>query len=388
MSMSKKPKILVFLPYYLPGYKSGGILRTVANTVSTLNNHFDFWIITRDRDQGDVKPYPNLDSNVWHNVDGAMVRYLPPETCNIKYLVKLIEETPHDIIHLNSFFDGVFTFKVLLSRRIGLLPNKFIIFSPRGELVEGCLRLKYIKKILFIQMVKFFRLYENIIWHASSEHEVLNFIKIMKFNENDIKIALDLPSKLSAAKSNIDLFSEKYLRIIFISRLTREKNLDYALQVLKNVKANIVFDIYGPNEDVKYWNECHELIKLLPSNIKTIYHGAVSPDMVPEIMSRYDLFFFPSRGENYGHVIAEALSAGTKVLISTNTPWLDLAVDELGWDVNLKDDSVFAKIIEELAADSLDDRLNKRVLVQQAASKRLFDSKVIDDNRKLFETKT
>ncbi len=384
--MRKKPKILVFLPYYLPGYKSGGILRTVVNTVHTLGVHFDFFIVTKDRDLGDVNSYPEVKADSWNNIDGAMVYYLSPKNCNIKYIYELVRQTPHDIIHLNSFFDNIFTLKFLLLRRLGLLRNESIILSPRGELVEGCIKIKYLKKFLFITISKLFGLYENITWHASSEHEALGFKKVMRVNSTDIRIALDLPSRLDLPETNITLFSDSHLRVIFISRLTREKNLDFALHIFRNVKANIIFDIYGPCEDVAYWNECLELINQLPSNIITNYRGAVSPDVVLKIVDSYDLFFFPSRGENYGHVIAESLSVGTKVLTSKNTPWLNLARDGLGWDVDLEDSSVFSRIIEDFAAEPMSVRLDKRVLVREAASKRILDLKVIDDNRILFES--
>ena len=52
-------------------------------------------------------------------------------------------------------------------------------------------------------------------------------------------------------------------------------------------------------------------------------------------MAANDLFFLPTRGENFGHVIAEALSVGTPVLISDQTPWRKLAAVGLGHDLPL-----------------------------------------------------
>ena len=72
----------------------------------------------------------------------------------------------------------------------------------------------------------------------------------------------------------------------------------------------------------------------------------LKPNEVVGTFSKYDLFLFPSGGENYGHVIAESLSSGTPVLISKNTPWLDLESQNLGWDIDLKDMDSFVEIIE------------------------------------------
>ena len=41
------------------------------------------------------------------------------------------------------------------------------------------------------------------------------------------------------------------------------------------------------------------------------------------IFSDADIFLFPTRGENFGHAIAEALSVGCPVAISQNTIWTE-----------------------------------------------------------------
>lgn len=379
-----KPKILVFIPNYLPGYKNGGILRTVANTVDWLADDCEFWIVTRDRDLGSDVRYDGISTTEWMPVEGAMVRYLAPEQLSVASIAALVNATPHDMVHLNSFFDPVFSIKMLLARRLGKLPARPLVLSPRGEFVDGPLKLKYPKKITYITLSKLAGFYRNITWHASSLLEMEGFIKVMKVDAASVKVALDLPSKVNLEAPASALFSDDCLRLVFLSRLTREKNLDYALRTLKKVKANVVFDIYGPDEDAAYWDECQALIGALPDNVKVTYHGAVVPTQVPAIFASYDVFFFPSRGENYGHVIAEAVSVGTKVLISNNTPWLNLASEGLGWDVDLQDEAVFVGMIEDMAAKGMAARVHERQQVKTNALKRLLDPKVVNDNRAVF----
>jgi len=45
--MPEKPIILVICDYYLPGFESGGALRTLVNMVDRLGARFDFRKITR-----------------------------------------------------------------------------------------------------------------------------------------------------------------------------------------------------------------------------------------------------------------------------------------------------------------------------------------------------
>jgi glycosyltransferase involved in cell wall biosynthesis len=144
------------------------------------------------------------------------------------------------------------------------------------------------------------------------------------------------------------------------------------------------FDIYGPAKNATYWKECQELIGQLPANVIVNYLGSVNPNQVVHIFSRYDLFLFPTGGEAYGHVIAECLTSGTPVLISTETPWRNLQDDGLGWDIDLAQEDSFVDIIEQCALLSPQERLKKRTFIKAKIMKRLFDPDVLEANRQLF----
>ena len=66
-------RILCFVAYYLPGFKAGGALRTVANIVQSLGGEFEFFLLTQDRDLGDKRPYEGVASNAWTRVGAANV---------------------------------------------------------------------------------------------------------------------------------------------------------------------------------------------------------------------------------------------------------------------------------------------------------------------------
>jgi hypothetical protein len=131
MSSCDKPIILTFVGHYLPGYKAGGILRTTVNRVDYLCDEFEFWIVTRDRDLGEDKPYPDVKLNQWQQVDNAMVYYLQPKQITVKDILNLILSTPHYVLYLNSFFDS-FTIKVLFIRMLG-----WVNLSHRGVSSHG-----------------------------------------------------------------------------------------------------------------------------------------------------------------------------------------------------------------------------------------------------------
>ena len=375
--------ILIFVPNYFPGYMSGGIARTIVNTVEWLGNDFEFLIVTRDRDLGSDTPYEQIPRGAWVSLGKSKVRYLAPDELTLPALARLVNETKHDILHLNSFFDSVFTIKLLILLRLRRIHSRKVVMSPRGEFVEGPLHIKYLKKKIYIVLSRFAKLYKDIHWHASSVHEAAGIVKAMSISESTVCSAIDLPIKDSGALST-GVPQGKEFKVVFLSRLTREKNLDGALRILQLVHQPMQFDIVGPKEDIDYWRECEALFGQLPTYVKARYLGPISPEDVFECLTKYDLFLFPSHGENYGHVIAESISVGTRVLISRETPWRDLVNDGVGWDLDIGDHAEFAKVLDDLANQPPDGRVAIRESVRRAASIRLFNSEALDHNRILY----
>ena len=290
------------------------------------------------------------------------------------------------MLYLNSFFDSVFTIMPLLARRLGLLVEAPVLLAPRGEFSTGALRLNRLKKRVYIWLSQFFGLYNNIRWHASSEYETDDIKREISVVDDVILVALDLPTRVSTEeKPQFEwCTSQEALRVVFLSRISPMKNLNYALRVLERVTAQVVFDIYGPIEDAAYWQLCLELCNSMPQNIAITYRGAILPNDVAKTFANYDLFLFPTQGENYGHVIAESLSVGTSVLLSDQTPWRNLEADGLGWDMPLDDIAGFVKILESVAFQTSDEKNSVRRDIRQKVVERLSSTDVLEANRQLF----
>ena len=94
--MEKKAVILSLIGHYLPGYKAGGILRSMSNMADILSEDIKFKIITRDRDLGDKDCFPNVKPNSWNKIVSSDVYYLEPKKINYKYVSKLISTTYSD----------------------------------------------------------------------------------------------------------------------------------------------------------------------------------------------------------------------------------------------------------------------------------------------------
>lgn len=379
--------ILTLVRHYLPGYKAGGPLRTLSNMVDQLGGEFDFRIITSDRDLGDSLPFPGIDTDKWIEERSSRILYLAPEAQSFTNLARIIAHVPHDALYLHSYFEPVFTLEPLVARRLGRLPPRPTILAPRGELSEGALALKPWKKKTFIAAARALRLHKGVIWQASSALEQREIELVTGAPPEDIVVAPDLPAPPSEAGEPRPANSTSGpLRICFVSRISRKKNLDVALRILETVRTPVLFDIFGPREDDEYWLECEELMSLLPSNVQARYCGVIDHSSVEMVFARYDLFLFPTAGENFGHVVIEAMSAGTPVLVSDTTPWRDLEKLGVGWDFPLEQPAAFAGAIERLHRMGPGDRSRQRQKVRAYARDRATDRGVVEANLRLFET--
>lgn len=340
-----KKKILILNGQYLPGYKGGGPIQSCVNMIENLYEEFDFYVLCSDRDFKAKEPYPNIKQNDWNVVGHANVYYMTPDNQNLKGFEKILNNIDYDILYLNGFFSPIFTIKPLILRRLGKIKNNNIILTPRGDFTGGCEN-KKIKKYGYIYFAKLIGLYKKLKWHATSEIEEKDILN--KFPKADIFIIPNLPAKFIPKEPIISKKSGE-LRLVFVSRIFPKKNLKYALEILQQInEGNIIFDVYGPMEDKEYWEECEKIIKSMPENVKVKYCGEVEHSEIPHIFEQYHAFFFPTLGENYGHVIIEAMMNNCICILSKGTtPW-DEYSENGGFVAKLNNRNEFINIINKL----------------------------------------
>jgi glycosyltransferase involved in cell wall biosynthesis len=319
--LNQKKKILCFIKYYLPGYKYGGPVRSIANFVKNFGDIYDIYIICSSHDAFDNKPYKGITIEEWNQVGKAKVFYVSNRWVKFKKIFELLRETNFDIIYLNSFFTFTFSIFPLLIQYMGFINLKSCVIAPRGEFSRNAIKIKKIKKKFYVLLVKVIGLYDNLCWQASSDLEKQDIKRVLGHIATNIKIAPDLLSQNLFNKFKKKKNESDNLKIVFLSRISPMKNLDFLLKVLINVSYPVELDILGPKEDLKYWDNCKKLILKLPTHVKINIGDEILPEKIKETFSRYDLFTFPTRGENFGHVIPEALSAGTPILLSDQTSW-------------------------------------------------------------------
>lgn len=313
--------ILTITDYFLPGYLGGGPIRTLANMRAQLAGQVTLAIFTRDRDLGAQEPYPGIQQNQWVETPDGPVFYACPRTFGPRGLREALAVRAFDAVYLNSFFSAPASILVNIDlRRRGVrLP---ILLAPRGEFSPGALAVKKAKKRAFLGLSRHLGLYRDVAWHASTAMEADDILQQFPHARGRIHIAADpVIARPPGAMPEVAPKQPGHLRLAFISRISPMKNLDSLLTVLSRVRAPVDFDVFGPVEDASYWAACEKKIATLPRHIRVRALGVIAPDTVSNTFARYDLFAFPTRGENFGHVIFEALRGGTPVLLSDQTPW-------------------------------------------------------------------
>ena len=162
------------------------------------------------------------------------------------------------------------------------------------------------------------------------------------------------------------------------------KNLDFLLCGLQQVTQPMELAIYGPAEDKEYWAICETLIAQLPKHVTASYQGELRPDEVHDVFATNDLFALPTRGENFGHVILESLTAGTPVLISDQTPWQADAAGGIT-ALSLGEASRWAEEINSWARLDFVQLKNLRLVARSIAEKTINNEQVTLANKTLFE---
>lgn len=340
----KKKRILIVMGGYLPGYRSGGPVKSIKNIVDCYGDRYEFGIITMDRDVGDSQPYSSIIRDKWNRVGKAQVLYISPNGFSFLLLEKI--SNSFDIVYLCGCYT-VYTRRVLMLKRFKRIKPQVII-ALQGSFEDGAFHIHYLKKRIFVSLYSKLGLFDYVNWHGSTEKEIENLKLKISAKENKYYIAKNLVDKIDMD----ELEKEKKvgsLSIVWIARIVSKKNLKGVIETLYRVKSDITFHIYGTIRDREYFNECIRLAENLPNNIQYEYKGELKSEDVIPTLKTYQVFLFETFSENFGHVIPEALAAGCPCIISDQTPWLDFEQRNVGYVYPLSEIDKFAKAIEKYA---------------------------------------
>jgi len=344
----REEKILIMVDWFAPGYRAGGPIQSCVNVAFALKDRYGILVLTSDTDYGSKEPYPNITTNYWTNKLNPRIHvfYSRKADFSLQQIKEVILEADADYIYLNHLFSPLYVVYPLWLKWRGIIKGKVVV-CPRGALYDSALSIKKYKKVPFLKLFRWMGIHKLVKFHATNEREQNAILEY--FPGSEVMIADNLPNTRQPAFKKIEKEPGE-LKCIFIARIHPIKNLLLLLQALKQVKAAVSLTIIGPMEDISYWQKCEKLIAEFGNNITLEYRGAVPNHELMEILHEHHLFILPTTGENFGHSIFESFLAGRPVLISDQTPWLNLEAHQIGWDLPLNNPKNFTNAIETAAA--------------------------------------
>ncbi|MEM9052456.1 MAG: glycosyltransferase [Bacteroidota bacterium] len=339
---SDKKTVLIFSEWYHPGYKAGGPITSLVNAVNLIGNDLSAKVVCGDRDYLESDPYQGVVVNKWVNMGKADVFYLSPVDLQLSKIKELIAEVNPDVIYLNGMFSKVFTiFPLIAAKGLGIK----IVLAPRGMLAPAALQIKRFKKSFFLKMTKLFGIYSNVYFHATNNLEALQIKQ--HFQNPSIEIIENVPTLPKQNQNSRTTEKERnILKLYMVARIAPEKNIHFALKCLKEISHDITVNlkVIGSIYDKPYYERCQEIVSQCERNIFVDFLGAKTKDEILFIGHQSDFFYLPTAGENYGHAIVESLINNIPVIISDQTPWQELEVANLGFDLPLTEEVFVEKL--------------------------------------------
>lgn len=218
--------------------------------------------------------------------------------------------------------------QMVLAARMKNIPY---VISIRGMLEPWSLEQSKIKKKTAMLLFQHEDLKKANCLHATALMEV----------ESIRKLGFKNPIACIPNGINIDEFPQKEYneqsprkrKVLFLSRIHPKKGIELLISAWESIdfelRKNWIIDIAGNGEN-EYVNQINNLIKIkgFENQIKI-----VGPKFGQEKLSLYhsaDLFVLPTYSENFGIVIAEALSCGIPVITTKGTPWEEIELTNSG----------------------------------------------------------
>jgi len=317
---------MIVIPWFDPAYRAGGPVRSIVNLVHEMEGMAEFLIFTNCRDV-DGSMLEQVKTNEWRTYSANCKVWYNESSKPYNSIKSNVQRTRPDFIFIIGIFD--YQFNILPVFFLNH-PNKIV--SVRGMLHPGALSQKSLKKRLFLSLLKSSGVLQRLAFHATDDTES-QYINNILGSKQKIYIAANFPRDIGqqhAAKSKTD-----QLRLLSIGLISPMKNHLLILEALKNSRLSIEYTIAGAVKDHQYWQDCQTCINSMPAHVSVRYIGEVEPHTVVDLLKNTDLFILPSKSENYGHAIIEALFCSVPVITSHHTPWNSLKEYKAGINIDL-----------------------------------------------------
>ena len=313
----KKKKLRIFFFVQDISKESGGLGSAVIGLVNSLENKkIEVHIFTSSIvDKKNI--YKNSKSQIiflnWKNFIESFR--------NINLIYKIFLKNPPDLVHLHGLWQTIPFLGYFFSK---IKKIKYVL-SPHGMLMPYAVKQKRFKKKLALLLFqrKIIKDAKTVITASS-----LETLAIRNFNSNIptecIPHGIKAPKRIT--KNNIS----KNKIALFLGRIHPTKGIKELLEIwCKLNPPNWGLIISGTCDDEHYFAK---LKKIAAGNKKNVFfHGPAFGREKEKLFKRADLFILPTKTENFGITILEAMTYKVPVITTKNAPWKIIKDNSIGW---------------------------------------------------------
>ena len=267
-----------------------------------------------------------------HILDGSAVNFeIIHRDISSNELEDLFVNARFDLIHSQNLWNPLYHKVAKIARKNGIP----YMMTPRGCLEPWSLKQKRLKKKIALSLYQKADLQKASCILATSDMEAQN-IRNLGISS---PIAV-IPNGIDITEYNCrrDCIEQVKEQICFISRIHEKKGIEFlinAWEALSTKFPNWNVVVAGNSESI-YIEQLKKIIK--DKNLQNSFQ------IIPPVFGKdkYKLYcessilVLPSFSENFGMVVAEAMSCGLPVITTNGTPWQVLNKERLGWCIDLQ----------------------------------------------------
>ncbi len=335
--MFKKLKILHYIAVYAPAWKFGGPVLSVSQLCEGLADlGHEVEVFTSN---AGLNHQPELPLNQTVIRNGVKVTYFTQESgigihCPGMEQAVTARAKEFDIIHVTGVWQRTSGAACKAAKSQG---TPYVV-SPRGALGPYSWRQKTAKKVAYYLWQESFNVTNAAAIHYTSKQELVE-CRWLQLPSQAFIVPNGLDTKfwqpaLEAAKvwRKSQNIGEDDFVLLNVGRLHHKKGLDLlpkALAPLRNLNWRMVF-VGGDDDGTKAKLEQQFQAANLSHQVRFLER--CEPQQLPAIYSAANLFVLPSRHENFGNVVVEALACECPILISDKVGLHDeVAESHVGW---------------------------------------------------------
>lgn len=295
----------------------------------------------------------------------------------------LLKEIQPDVVHVNGCWEPT----CALAQRVAQGLGYKVVLTPHGMLEPWVIaRNHWTKKLPALLMYQKNAIKNATVLVATSEKERGN-LHNQGYNDKVVLVPHGLNIETITMKSSW----ERTKTILYLGLLRPNKGVLYLIEAASRLKEQLKgYDIVIAGPDTEgYLKTLKEACTRLGVDDIIRFTGGVFDEEKWNLYRKADVFVLPTFNENFGIVVAEALSVGTPVITTTGSPWKELVTHNCGWQIKANTDHLVTALEEFLSLSEYELKsmgLNGRSLIEEKYTTSIIAKKMVDMYKKVINS--